>query len=260
MEYVEKNNSSTDAAGSKSALHLRSRQRSECREHGFFRLQLLCGPMFVATFSLPAQGFALGHTLEATPDMTVAAERVAAHGTVQVMPCLWVTGGDFGTFDAALAADPTVERIIETEAFDDEAYYQVEWSDSVGEFVDALIDSEGSVLEAKASDGIWDLRIRFASREQLDRFQEYLARHDHPFQLRNLFEPRFPRQERGQLTGRQRDALVTAVEQGYYRIPRDVALDELAESLEISRQAASERLRRGIDQLVTSVLLEPENG
>ncbi|WP_266080042.1 helix-turn-helix domain-containing protein [Haladaptatus caseinilyticus] len=216
--------------------------------------------MFVATFSLPAQGFALGHTLDAAPEMTVSAERVAAHGTVQVMSCLWVTGGDFDAFDAALAADPTVERVIETESFDDETYYQVEWGDGVGDFVDALIDSEGSVLNAKAHDGTWDLRIRFASREQLQMFQAYLSRHDHPFQLRNLFEPRFPRQERDQLTAAQRDALAMAVEQGYYRIPRDVTLEELADSLGISRQAASERLRRGIDQLVTSVLLEPESG
>ncbi|GAA5059049.1 helix-turn-helix domain-containing protein [Haladaptatus pallidirubidus] len=75
----------------------------------------------------------------------------------------------------------------------------------------------------------------------------------------NLFEPRFPRQERAQLTAAQRDALVAAVEHGYYRIPRDIALEDLADSLGISRQAASERLRRGIEQLVTTVLIEPEN-
>jgi predicted DNA binding protein len=215
--------------------------------------------MFVATFSLPAQGFALGHTLEATPDMTVKAERVAAHGTVWVMPCLWVTGGDFDAFDTALDADPTVKRVIETEAFDEETYYQVEWSDSVAQFVDALIDTEGSVLNAEAHDGTWELRIRFATREQLDIFQDYLSRQEHSYRLLNLFEPRFPRQERGQLTAPQRDALVMAVEQGYYRIPRDVAMEELADSLGISRQAASERLRRGIEQLVTTVLIDPEN-
>jgi predicted DNA binding protein len=215
--------------------------------------------MFVATFSLPAQGFALGHTLEAAPEMTVKAERVAAHGTVWVMPCLWITGGDFDAFDEALHSDPTVERVIGTEAFDEETYYQVEWSDSVAQFVDALIDTEGSVLNAEAHDGTWNLRIRFASREQLDTFQEYLSLQEHPYRLLNLFDPRFPRQERAQLTTAQRDALVTAVEQGYYRVPRDIVLDDLADALGISRQAASERLRRGIEQLVTNVLIEPEN-
>ena len=135
----------------------------------------------------------------------------------------------------------------------------MEWSDSVAQFVDALIDTEGSVLNAEAHDGTWELRIRFASREQLDIFQDYLSLQEHPFQLSNLIEPRFPRQERAQLTAAQRDALVAAVEQGYYRIPRDIVLDDLADALGISRQAASERLRRGIEQLVTTVLIEPEN-
>ncbi|WP_266082898.1 helix-turn-helix domain-containing protein [Haladaptatus caseinilyticus] len=214
--------------------------------------------MFVASFSIPADGFALGHTLETVPEMTVKAERVAAHGTVWVMPCLWVTGDDFDAFDTALKADPTVDSVIEVEAFEDERYYQLEWDDSVNQFVDALIDTEGSILNAETQNEAWHLRIRFATREQLEVFQDYLSSQNHSFQLLNLFKPKAPRQERGELTAAQRDALVAAVEQGYYQIPRDSTVEEVANALGISNQAASERLRRGIEQLVTTVLVEPE--
>ncbi|WP_227380831.1 helix-turn-helix domain-containing protein [Haladaptatus halobius] len=214
--------------------------------------------MFVATFSIPADGFALGHALDAAPDITVKAERIAAHGTVWVMPCLWVAGDDLDAFDAALEADPTVDTIVMTEKFNEEGYYQVEWSDAVEQFINALIDTEGSILNAETHNGNWRLRIRFATRDQFEDFQDYLAEQNHPFRLLDLYEPSSPRQEMGELTTAQRDALVAAVEQGYYRIPRDATMEEVANTLDISSQAASERLRRGIDQLVTKILITPK--
>jgi predicted DNA binding protein len=46
------------------------------------------------------------------------------------------------------------------------------------------------------------------------------------------------------LTDKQRDALLRAVDRGYYETPQAVSLDELAEEFGVSKSALSQRLTR----------------
>ena len=57
------------------------------------------------------------------------------------------------------------------------------------------------------------------------------------------------------LTEAQRDALVLAVEGGYYSIPREMSTNDLGRALEISDQAVTERLRRAIATLTENTLV-----
>jgi predicted DNA-binding protein YlxM (UPF0122 family) len=52
--------------------------------------------------------------------------------------------------------------------------------------------------------------------------------------------------------------LVLAVRNGYYSIPRQVSTQELADTLEISDQAVTERLRRAIETLVENTIIAME--
>lgn len=45
-------------------------------------------------------------------------------------------------------------------------------------------------------------------------------------------------------------ALTAAVEAGYYQVPREITMEELAAEFDVSHQALSERLRRAVDTLV----------
>lgn len=54
--------------------------------------------------------------------------------------------------------------------------------------------------------------------------------------------------------------LIKAVENGYYALPRGTTTNELGESFGISDQAVTERLRRGISNLVTNTLLITADG
>jgi predicted DNA binding protein len=45
------------------------------------------------------------------------------------------------------------------------------------------------------------------------------------------------------------------VQRGYFEIPRRVTLTDLAEELGITRQATSERIRRGVNAVLRSVLV-----
>jgi hypothetical protein len=52
----------------------------------------------------------------------------------------------------------------------------------------------------------------------------------------------------------QRTAMRAALDHGYYRTPRDVTLDELAEVLDVPRSTLSYRLRRAEERLVSGYL------
>ncbi|SDQ64236.1 helix-turn-helix domain-containing protein [Natronobacterium texcoconense] len=56
------------------------------------------------------------------------------------------------------------------------------------------------------------------------------------------------------LTEKQREAVVAAVESGYYETPRRAALDDLADQLEVSKSAVSQRLNAVESKLVTSLV------
>jgi len=210
--------------------------------------------MLIATFHLDFDAVALGDAFEDVPGMTVEAERIAAHSTEWTMPCVWVSADDFDAVDDALAADSTVDRIIEADEFDGEKYYHLNWNDAVAERVDAYVNQEGSILRADASADGWEIEFRFVNRDQFDAFRAALQDRGHDFELVDIYEPGTPRQSVADLTPPQRDVLVTAVELGYFKIPRETAMQELADELDTSPQALSELLRRGTENLVTSTL------
>lgn len=211
--------------------------------------------MFIATISVAIDDFALSHALREVPDMVVKADRAAAHSRHWVMPCLWTAGGDFESFDAALAADPTVEKIVTKAQFENETFYQIEWAEEIQQHIDAALDERASILQAEACNDDWRLTIRFATRNQFDRFRGYLISEEIKFTLEDLTQTSAPQQFMGGLTAAQRDALVTAVGEGYFTIPRAATMDDVADALGISTQSASERLRRGIEGFVNTMLV-----
>ncbi|WP_368276914.1 helix-turn-helix domain-containing protein [Halocatena pleomorpha] len=56
------------------------------------------------------------------------------------------------------------------------------------------------------------------------------------------------------LTSAQHRALTQADNMGYFKVPRDVGLETVAETLDISHQALSERLRRAHQTLIGSTI------
>lgn len=216
--------------------------------------------VLIATFSLPVDAIALEHTLEEVPEVEVEAERIAAHSSKWTMPCLWVANTRFDTVDEALADDPSVDEIVERYEFDDEKYYQIEWTESIIERIDSYLDKAASILDASANSRGWRIQIRFATRDQFDTFCEHLQENEMSFQLKDLTKPGAPRQTFGELTPGQRDALVAARERGFYRVPREITTRELAAELDMAHQSVSELLRRGTENLIDATLVTEEGG
>lgn len=55
------------------------------------------------------------------------------------------------------------------------------------------------------------------------------------------------------LSSRQREALQTTTEMGYYRIPRDTTTAEVADSMGVERRTFEEHLRRAENKLLTTL-------
>lgn len=208
----------------------------------------------IGDFTVPADSFALREALAAEPDVTVRADRLATHSTMEVLPFLWASGNSLDGFHEALVEDPTVEDVTVAEQAENGVLYKIEWSDEFIDLIDEMVDHHAAIVEAKARGDSWRLKLRFAEDGMVSEFQNYFRRKGRQFEVHQLYHPSGARQREFDLTNDQYDTLLTALREGYFDIPRDTTTDELGELLGISANAVSQRLRRGSHALLENAL------
>lgn len=212
----------------------------------------------LTAFVVPAENFLLGRTLERNPETRIEIERVAVEEE-DVTPYVWAAGGDFERFEAALAEDPTANDCLMLEDHDGERLYRVDWAQNSRSIVYAVSEAEATILQATGKGTEWSVELLFPDEESLSEFQEYAADNDLSFELEWLHDSAHPEAVgKYEVTEEQREALVTAYRMGYFEVPGEVSLGELAEELDISKNAASARLHRGYSNLVENTLIHDE--
>lgn len=208
----------------------------------------------IAEFSIPAEEFALAETLERRPELTIRIDRVVAHNTTQVVPFVRVTQGEFEGLTEILEDDPSVKKVELFGETDEECFYRLVWDDTA-QVVGYMVNGhDATVQEATASDGEWHLRVLFPERTGLSATSEYADESEFTLNVNRIYGVDGFEKARYDLTEQQHDTLTQAIEQGYYEIPRETNAQELADDLDISHQALSERMRRATKSLVTSAL------
>lgn len=213
----------------------------------------------IADFSVPAEAFVLAETLERLPDATIQVERVVAHTEAGVTPYFRATGGDLDEFEAALDDDPSIEDIVTLEEAQEERFYRANWVDNIQSMVFALDAGQTAVMEATGENGQWEFRLLFPDHEKLSEFDSFIREEDLSFELLRTFRPDNPSTfGQYEVTDEQRDALVMAFEDGYFEVPRDTSTEDLADELDVSSQAVSVRIRRGLTNLLDSTVV-PED-
>lgn len=208
----------------------------------------------VLEFSIDADAFQLGRMLAQTPRTHVVLERIVPTDP-GVMPYLWATGSDLGAFEAGVRSEAAVERFQALDELDGRGLYRIDCTVSPSDLVTTIAESDGTVLEAEG-DETWVFRLRFPDQDALSGFHERIVEYGIPIHVEQTY-PLSAAPERGQrfdLTPDQREALVLALERGYFASPRAVTLDHLADDLGITRQAVSQRIRRGNEQVLRRVL------
>jgi len=205
--------------------------------------------------SVPTAELALAHTFEKLPDVTFESERIILSGDDAVMPLLWARNAEREPLEAAIDGDPTVNNVTLLADFGEELLYRMDWVDRVQLLLHMLTNSEATILDAHGRRDGWRVRVMFPDRSHLSETHAFCKAHGMEFTIESIREMDGQPSGRFGLTEDQYRALITAVEEGYYDVPQQRTLEELAEEFEISHQALSERLRRGTESLVEDTLL-----
>ncbi len=167
-----------------------------------------------------------------------------------------IESADFDRFEDGLRSDRTVgefERVIETR--DEEAIYSFEYTDEAKVLSPVISAANGVVLDMKNDGSAWILTIWIPDRTDLVHLWDYARRNDIDIDLLRINEYDSLGNTDAGLTDSQREALLAALEAGYFEEPRNATLGDLAADLDISQPAASGLLRRGIRRLVVSSLV-----
>lgn len=209
----------------------------------------------IAEFTVKSEDFALHSALTAAPNMIVEVERVVATLENRVMPYFWVSGGDQMAFEDAFHDDDSVQNTVAIDEVEGARLYRAEWTDNIETIVFAYVEIGATILQAVGRDERWELQMRFDDHERVSKFQTYCDEREISFELISLNDQEEPMaSSQYNLTSKQRETLVSALEAGYYDVPQEVTMSDLADELDISQQALSKRFHDGHRNLITSVL------
>ncbi len=135
----------------------------------------------------------------------------------------------------------------------------MEWADDAQLIGHMIVEHDATVQRAIARNREWHLRVLFPERSDVSAASDYAQQHEFSLDLKRLYDVDAIRRVRYNLTSDQHEALVEGFQRGYYDIPREIHLDDLADVLDISHQALSERFRRATGSLIENALLVDED-
>jgi predicted DNA binding protein len=207
----------------------------------------------VLVFSIESSRFGLGRVLSTDADVRLEIERIIPTGN-EVMPFVWVSGEDHETFERTVRNRSAVKELFVLDQIDGDGLYRIEWADNPTDIIKGIAKTDATILEA-VGDGDWVFQLRFPDHDHLAEFHEFCRDLDLPVRVERTysFTEYSELQHRDNLSEPQREALVLALQRGYFATPRKVNLDELATELDITRQALSARIRRGNEKILNSV-------
>lgn len=209
----------------------------------------------ILKFTIEDEAFHLGQVLAPPPHIRIELERIVPTGD-QVTPFLWVQGNNIVEFEERVRNHPSVVDIRALDKLDDGTLYRIKWKNRPTGLIKSIAESDAVVLEARGNDP-WTFRLRFSDHENLSLFHNSIIEHDISIHIERTYtlSERTEHGHRFDLTPDQREALILALQRGYFASPRAVSLDELADEFEITRQAISKRIRRGNEKILREILL-----
>lgn len=187
---------------------------------------------------------------EEVADLRLEIQQAVACSPDTLSVTCWVETSHSAAFETQLERWERGETTQYTDWQDDRALYQFrvpisrttywDWTSLGGVLLDATATPQGATI-----------RMKFPDHDSLATYRERCLEQDIDFSLNSLTDARSDSELDPQLlTSAQRTLVASAIEHGYFEIPRGISMIGLAAEHDISDQAASERLRRGISNLL----------
>lgn len=210
--------------------------------------------------SVPTEQFALTETFETVPNAQFQSVRVVANEDGSTMPFLWASAPDLDRLHEAVQVDSTTKEVERLARREDRDLYRIEWEAPIRLVIAAIVEEEGTLLGTQGSATSWKFQVLFTDHDAVSTTYDCCREYGVDLSIRrvNGMDGVTDSIENGrvELSDKQQEALTAAFETGYYRIPREMTLGELADSLGVSHQALSERIRRGHQTLISSTLCD----
>jgi predicted DNA binding protein len=197
----------------------------------------------------------------AQPTSQLSIEQVYQSKAGATKLLFWAVGETDETGDAiesALESDRSVAASTLLERLPDRRLYSVTLTEWATERMThpAAAANDIAMLEITVTDET-RIRARVPSRDALVAYRESCHERGIPFRLLRIYRESYQDAVQYGISDRQREALLAALDAGYFDVPRETKLSVIAEALGISDQALSARLRRGQATLLRNTLASP---
>ncbi|WP_394741671.1 helix-turn-helix domain-containing protein [Natronococcus roseus] len=206
----------------------------------------------LAQLTLSHPELVLRPTLRRAPEISLEPEYWTDAGGDRTLLFVTALGTEFGAFETALGTDPTVVDPVLVDRAPECRSYRLELTDRAITLVEATAAVGGRLRGCSSCREGWQFRLRFPDRNALVAFNDRCRERDVSVTVDHLRPANADGGGPVSLTEKQRELLTVAYEEGYFDVPRRISQDELADRLEVSKSAISQRLRRAIAQLCGS--------
>ena len=209
----------------------------------------------VCTVAVPVTTFRLGRALRA-PETHVELER-----TVQrdASLAVWIwTDDDADYLETLERRGVAVDRV---ESVDGGLRCSVDRFGGVDgpRLLDTFREADLTLLSGRGDDRCWEFHARASTAGDLKRFRQLADERSIDVDVTRRTAGGACGTVAAALTAVQRETLVAAHREGYYSTPRTATLADLGDRFDVSPRAVSQRLRRGVGNLVAATLpTDPE--
>ncbi|WP_459889934.1 helix-turn-helix domain-containing protein [Halostagnicola bangensis] len=205
----------------------------------------------VVELEVPAERLGLARTFDRVQTFEFQVSGLIGEGP----PLVYVSGPERERVESALERDPSVDVIATLDdASDGRWLLRLEFNQGIKTFQKIVSENDGAILEASGQDGTWSVKLLFHDREAVSECHSLFEQHEFAATVTRVSSMNDTSNGQTPLTEIQYETILKAHELGYFDVPRQVTLEELASELDISHQALSERLRRSHSALVSAEL------
>lgn len=209
----------------------------------------------IAELTVPAEEFCVGRGLSSA-DVRAGFRAFVSTGS-RHPPYLWVdveAGEAAGVAEALVDVDG-IERVRTLANGDSQTLFGLEWADDPGGLFGVVRETDVAIAHAVGAPDRWEVHVFCEDRDDLSAFRTRCEAAGISVDLARLRQDALDGGESASsLSDAQFEALRLARDRGYFEVPRQATLEELGEDLGISRQAVSNRLRRGTEKLVAAAI------
>lgn len=208
----------------------------------------------VAELQFAAEDAPLASTVSRLDGGEFELEELTVRDGDRITAVVRVNGVPRPTLERRLGDDPSVGAFETLADFGEEQLLRMVWVENETALVRLLDEGRGVVMDATGGADGWDYRVLFPEHDALGRAMERIEEDGVSVDVRRIYDLESGQNRRYGLTECQAETLLAAFEAGYFQVPRERTLDDVADDLGISHQALSERIRRGHQALVEHTL------